>query len=60
MMPSGEDMTSGTDRLKLIGQTHPATKIAVGAYAVSMVVPVALIVSGAWAPIAAQLPGVGS
>ena len=45
---------------RTIGQTHPATKIAFGAYAVSMVVPVALIVSGAWAPIAAQLPGVGS
>lgn len=40
--------------------THPATKIAFGAYAFSMLIPVALIVTGAWAPIAAQFPGVGS
>ena len=44
---------------RTIGQTHPATKIAFGVYAVSMLVPVALIVTGAWAPIAARFPGVG-
>ena len=45
---------------RTIGQTHPATKIAFGAYALSMLIPVALIVTGTWAPIAARLPGVGS
>jgi hypothetical protein len=43
-----------------LGHTHPATKVAFGVYALSMLIPVALIVSGTWAPIAAQLPGVGS
>ena len=43
---------------RTIGHTHPATKIAFGAYALCMLIPVALIVSGTWAPIAAQLPGV--
>ena len=42
------------------GRTHPATKLAVGTYALSMMIPVALIVSGTWAPIARHLPGVGS
>jgi hypothetical protein len=43
---------------RTIGQTHPATKIAFGVYALSMLIPVALIVSGTWAPIAARFPGV--
>ena len=43
-----------------LGHTHPATKVAFGVYALSMLIPVALIVSGTWAPIAARLPGVGS
>ena len=44
---------------RTIGKTHPATKIAFGVYALCMLIPVALIVSGAWAPIARHLPGVG-
>jgi hypothetical protein len=45
---------------RTIGQIHPATKIAFGVYALSMLIPVALIVSGTWAPTAQHLPGVGS
>ena len=45
---------------RTLGKTHPATKLAFGAYALSMLIPVALIVSGTWAPIASYFPGVGS
>lgn len=44
---------------RTIGKVHPATKLAFGVYALSMLIPVALIVSGTWAPIAQHLPGVG-
>lgn len=41
-----------------LGRTHPATWLAFGVYAVSMIVPVVLIATGSWAPIARYLPGV--
>lgn len=44
---------------RTVGSAHPATKVAFGVYALSILIPVALIVSGTWAPVAARLPGVG-
>jgi hypothetical protein len=41
-----------------LGRTHPATWLAFGVYAVSIAIPVALIATGSWAPIARYLPGV--
>jgi hypothetical protein len=41
-----------------LGKTHPATKLVFGLYAFSILVPVTLIATGTWAPIAAHLPGV--
>lgn len=41
-----------------LGRTHPATWTAFLAYALSMLIPVALIATGTWAPVAAHLPGV--
>lgn len=40
------------------GSTHPATWLAFGTYFVSIAIPVALILTGSWAPIARHLPGV--
>jgi hypothetical protein len=40
------------------GRTHPATWLVFSVHAVSMIVPVALIATGSWAPIARYLPGV--
>ena len=45
---------------RTIGHLHPATKLAIALAVVSAYVPVALMATGAWAPIAAHLPGVGS
>lgn len=40
-----------------LGRTHPATGLVFGVYAVATFVPVALITSGSWAPVARHLPG---
>lgn len=45
---------------KSLGRVHPATWTAFGFYSVFLMVPVALIATGSWAPIAQHLPGVGS
>ncbi|MEO8175817.1 MAG: hypothetical protein ABI626_04065 [Sphingomicrobium sp.] len=45
---------------RTIGHLHPATKLAVALGVISVVVPITLIATGTWAPIAAHLPGVGS
>jgi len=41
-----------------LGRTHPATWFVFGLYAIATMVPVGLIVTGTWAPIAAYLPGI--
>jgi len=43
-----------------LGATHRATWFVFGIYALATVIPVALVVTGTWAPVAAHLPGVGS
>lgn len=45
---------------RTIGHLHPATKLAISVAAISAFVPIALMATGTWAPIAAHLPGVGS
>lgn len=40
-----------------LGRTHRATRLVFGVYAVATIVPVALIASGSWAPVARHLPG---
>lgn len=45
---------------RTIGKTHPATWLVFTLYAISIAIPVALIVTGSWAPIARHLPGIGS
>ncbi|MEO5611487.1 MAG: hypothetical protein ABIT68_01795 [Sphingomicrobium sp.] len=44
---------------RTIGHLHPATKLALALGTLSVVIPIILMGTGAWAPIAAQLPGVG-
>lgn len=41
-----------------LGKTHPATWLVFGVYAAATIIPVALIVTGVWAPVARLLPGV--
>ncbi len=41
------------------GRVHPATWTAFAASAVSAIVPLVLIATGSWAPVASHLPGVG-
>jgi uncharacterized membrane protein YozB (DUF420 family) len=43
-----------------IGHVHPATKLGIAVGAVSAFVPVALMATNSWAPIARHLPGVGA
>lgn len=43
-----------------LGHVHPATWLGLAVGAASVVIPIALIATGSWAPIAARLPGVGS
>ena len=45
---------------KTIGHWHPATRLGVALTALVMVIQIALLATGRWAPIAAQLPGVGA
>lgn len=40
------------------GHVHPASWLAFGTYAVFTAIPVTLIATGTWAPVAAKLPGV--
>ncbi len=42
------------------GRVHPGSWTGFGVYAVSIIVPLVLIATGTWAPIAQHLPGVGS
>jgi hypothetical protein len=42
-----------------IGHTHPATWTAFAAGAAAAIIPIVLIGTGSWAPIAKHLPGVG-
>ena len=42
-----------------LGRIHPASWVAFGVFAVFTMIPVALIATGTWAPIARHLPGVG-
>ena len=44
---------------RTIGHLHPATKLALALGTLPVVIPIILMGTGAWAPIAAQLPGVG-
>jgi len=46
------------DRRRL-GHVHAATQLAFGVAAASVVVPLLLIATGSWAPVAQHLPGVG-
>ena len=43
---------------RTIGQTHPATKLGLAVGAISAFVPIVLMATGTWAPIAQHLPGV--
>jgi hypothetical protein len=45
---------------RTIGHTHPATKLGFSVAVISAFVPIALMATSTWAPIAARLPGVGS
>ncbi|HEY0112526.1 MAG TPA: hypothetical protein VGB59_05170 [Allosphingosinicella sp.] len=41
-----------------LGKTHPATWFVFGIYAISTIIPVTLIATGSWAPVARHLPGI--
>lgn len=43
---------------RTLGHVHPVTRLGVWLAILSFLVPVAFIVTGAWAPIAAHLPGI--
>jgi hypothetical protein len=45
---------------RTIGSIHPATKLGVSVAAIASFVPILLMATGTWAPIAQHLPGVGS
>jgi hypothetical protein len=44
---------------RTIGHLHPATKLGISVAIISAFVPILLMATGTWAPIAAHLPGVG-
>lgn len=45
---------------KTIGRVHPATSLVVGLTALTMLIQMAGLSTGVWAPIAAHLPGIGA